>query len=140
MVEILCTVTGIIAGSAAVATIMHQQAERERAVIESHSSVEESLRLKGLADQLQLLTNRVSADVTAHSERVSSINERLDPNDQNTDAILSAINELVAANAAMQSQLADAQNQIHQQSQQIELTATEARTDSLTGLGEPSRH
>lgn len=134
MVEILCTLTGIIAGSAAVATIMHQQVERERAQFEVRTSVDESLRLKVLADQLQLLTTRVSADVTAHNERVCSINERLDPNDQNSDAILSAINELISANAAMQSQLADAQSQIQQQSQQIELTATEARTDSLTGL------
>ncbi len=134
MVEILCTVTGIIAGSAAVATIMHQQAERERSLYASHSSVEESLRLKVLADQLQSLTTRVSADVTAHSERVSSINGRLDPADQDPEAILSAINELIAANAAMHGQLAEAQNQIHQQSQQIEQTATEARTDSLTGL------
>ncbi len=134
MVEILCTVTGIIAGSAAVATIMHQQAERERSLYASHSSVEESLRLKVLADQLQSLTSRVSADVTAHSERVSSINDRLDPTEQAPEAILSAINELIAANAAMQGQLAEAQNQIHQQSQQIEQTATEARTDSLTGL------
>ena len=134
MVEILCTVTGILAGSAAVATIMHQQAERDRSQVESMSTLEESLRLKGLADQLQLLTHRVAADVTAHSERVSNINERLDPTDQEPGSILSTINELIEANAAMQSQLADAQNQIHQQSRQIEATATEARTDALTGL------
>jgi len=126
--------TGVLAGSVVVATIMHRQAERDRSQLVSISTLEESLRLKGLAEQLQSLTHRVAAGVTAHSVRVSHINERLDPTAQEPGSILSAINELIEANAVMQSQLADAQNQIHQQSRQIEAIATEARTDALTGL------
>ncbi len=134
MVEILCTVTGILAGSAAVATIMHQQAERDHSQFESISTQEESLRLKRFAEQLELLTHRMTADVAAHSERVSHINERLVVTDQQSGPVISAINDLIAANTTMQNQLADAQHQIHEQSRQIEATVTEARTDALTGL------
>ncbi len=134
MVEILCTVTGIIAGIAVVASIMHQQGERHRFQAPESSASEDSERIKGLANQLQLLTHRVAADVSAHTEKVVHINERLLPAQDEPARILSAISELIEANEAMQGQLAAAQHRLSQQSHQIEITARQARTDALTGL------
>jgi diguanylate cyclase len=134
MVEILCTVTGVIAGIAVVASIMHQQGERSRFQAQSPAQADDTERIKGLADQLQMLTHRVAADVSAHTEKVVLINERLIPVQDEPTRILSAISELVEANEAMQGQLVAAQQKLNQQSRQIEVTARQARTDALTGL------
>ncbi len=134
MVEILCTVTGIIAGIAVVASIMHQQGERNRFQVAEPSPSDESEHITGIANQLQLLTHRVAADVSAHTERVVHINERLLPAQDEPARIISAISELIEANEAMQGQLAAAQQRLNQQSRQIEVTARQARTDALTGL------
>ncbi len=134
MVEILCTVTGIIAGIAVVASIMHQQGERGRFQANDVKAGEDAERIEGLANQLQMLTHRVAADVSAHSEKVVHINERLLPTSEEPAQILSAISELIEANEAMQGQLAAAQQRLSQQSRQIEVTARQARTDALTGL------
>ncbi len=137
MVEILCTITGILAGVAIVASIMQARGDKSRwqAPQPEADDLKQPEQMKGIADQLRLISYRVAADVTAHSEKVEAINDRLhEPSAGGPDQILSAINELIAANQHMQSQLADARKRIADQSEMIEEASQQARTDALTGL------
>ena len=137
MVEILCTITGVVAGIAIVASLMHSKAEanRWRAEAQNDSEANRPENMRGIADQLRLLTFRVAADVTAHNERVEAISGRLnEPQSEQPEHLLSAIHELISANEQMQGQLADARKRIADQSELIEEAALQARTDALTGL------
>ncbi len=134
MVEILCTLTGIISGIAIVAALMQQQGSRSRFEAPEPPSLDEAESLKGLTTQLQMLTHRVAADVSAHTQKVVHINERLIPAQNEPERILTAISDLIQANESMQGQLAAAQQRLSKQSEQIEVTARQARTDALTGL------
>ena len=135
MVEILCTLTGVISGIALVAALLQQQGSRNRfASDEQPQSPDETESLKGLTSQLQMLTHRVAADVSAHTQKVVHINERLLPSPNEPERILTAITDLIQANESMQGQLAAAQHRLSKQSEQIEATARQARTDALTGL------
>jgi diguanylate cyclase (GGDEF)-like protein len=137
MIEILCTATGIVAGVAIVASLLQGRGSRNQFERNRLPDVAaQSEQIQGIADQLKLLSFRVAEDVTAHSERVEAINERLtggEPVEQ-PEQILSAINDLIAANQTMQGQLADARRRIAHQSEMIEAAAYQARTDALTGL------
>ncbi len=132
MVEILCTVTGIIAGVAIVASLFHHQGERQK--FAAAKDLSDSDRIFGIADQLQVISHRVAANVTAHSEKVVHISDRLAVPSSGPEHVLSTINEIITANQAMHGQLADAQKQIAQQSRMIEQASMQARTDALTGL------
>lgn len=132
MVELLCTITGIIAGVAIVASLVHQQGERQKFAASANPS--DSDRIFGIADQLQVISHRVAADVSAHSEKVVHISDRLAAPSSEPDQVMSTINEIISANQAMQGQLADAQKRIAQQSRMIEQASMQARTDALTGL------
>lgn len=137
MVEILCTITGVVAGVAIVASLVQARGNRSRwqAAKEADDELQKPAQIQGIADQLRLLTFRVAADVTAHTEKVEAINGRLnDPNAAQPAQILSAINELVSANEAMQTQLAEARKRIADQTCMIDDAALQARTDALTGL------
>ncbi|MFO1063602.1 MAG: GGDEF domain-containing protein [Pirellulales bacterium] len=136
MIEILCTITGIVAGVAIVASLMQGRGSRTQQFVRRSPSDDapESAQMHGIADQLRLLSFRVAADVTAHSEKVEAINGRLAEPDSGPPQLLSAINELIAANQTMQGQLADARKRIAHQSEMIEEAAQLARTDALTGL------
>lgn len=132
MVELLCTLTGIIAGVAIVASLLQQQGGKEKFTSDVDPS--ESDRISSIADQLQVISHRVAADVSAHSEKVVHISDRLATPSEDTGQVLSTINEIITANQAMQGQLADAQKRIAQQSRMIEQATLQARTDALTGL------
>lgn len=132
MIELLCTLTGIIAGVAVAASLFHKQGERQKFAAAEESNASD--RILGIADQLQVISHRVAANVTAHSEKVVHISDRISvPNEEPTQ-VLSTINEIITANQAMQGQLADAQMRIAQQSRLIEQASHQARTDALTGL------
>jgi len=132
MVELLCTLTGIIAGVAIVASIIHQHGERQKFAADSGAADPD--RIFGIADQLQVISHRVAADVSAHSEKVVHISDRLATPAADSEQVISTIHEIINANQAMQGQLADAQRQIAQQSRMIEQASLQARTDALTGL------
>ena len=137
MVELLCTITGILAGVAIVASIMQAKGDKSRwqAPQPDADDSKQPEQMKDIADQLRMISYRVSADVTAHSEKVEAINDRLhEPTAAAPDEILSAINELITANQHMQNQLADARKRIADQSEMIEEASAQARTDALTGL------
>lgn len=132
MVELLCTITGIVAGVAIVASVVHQQGERQK--FAANAGANESDRIIGIADQLQVISHRVAADVSAHSEKVVHISDRLTTPSSEPQEVISTINEIINANQAMQGQLAEAQKRIAQQSRMIEQASKQARTDALTGL------
>jgi diguanylate cyclase len=134
MIEILCTLTGVISGIAVVAALMQQQGNRSRFQTKEAPAADDAERIKGLTNQLQMLTYRVAADVSAHNEKVVHINESLQPSQKEPERILTAITELIHANESMQDQLAAAQMRLTQQTRQIEAAARQARTDALTGL------
>lgn len=135
MVEILCTLIGVISGVAIVAALMQHQSARNRVATPEESLLpDEAESLKGITTQLQLLTTRVAADVSAHTQKVVHINERLLPAPNEPERILTAITDLIQANESMQGQLEAAQDRLSKQSEQLESTARQARTDALTGL------
>ena len=135
MVEILCTLVGVVSGVAIVAALMQHQSARNRVETNEKPLLpDEAANLKGITTQLQMLTNRVAADVSAHTQKVVHINERLLPAPNEPERILTAITELIQANESMQGQLEAAQDRLSKQSEQIESTARQARTDALTGL------
>ncbi len=132
MIELLCTLTGIIAGVAVVASLMHKQEDRQRFAAVPDSTGSD--KILGIADQLQAISYRMVADVKSHSEKVVNISDKLTTEDEQPEQINSSINDIISANQAMQSQLADAQQRIAQQSRMIEHASKQARTDALTGL------
>lgn len=132
MVEILCTVMGVVAGVAIVASVLPKYADRQK--FSATEEPTESDRILGIADQLHVISHRVAADVCAHSELVGHMSERLATPDDIPEQVLATINEIIQANQTMQGQLVDAQTQIAQQSRTIEQTSRQARTDALTGV------
>ncbi len=139
MVDILCILTGVIAGIAFVAALIQQQGDRVRfespePPLPEPPLIDETASLKGLTTQLQGLSDRVPEDVAAHSRKAVHINDRLLPAQNEPERMLSAVSDLIQANESMQGQLAAARQRLSTQSEQIEATARQARTDALTGL------
>ncbi len=132
MVEFLCILMGVVAGVAIFASLLPKYGDRPKVAPLEES--DESARILGIADQLNLISHRVAADVCAHSERVGNISERLATPEEIPEQVLATINEIIEANQAMQEQLVDAQMRIAQQSRTIEQTSQQARTDALTGV------
>jgi diguanylate cyclase len=78
---------------------------------------------------------KVAADVGEHNTRVQEINDELTAsNVHEAEAVVTAVTRLIQTNEQMQTQLAEAKERIRQQSQRLESSAAEARTDVLTGL------
>jgi diguanylate cyclase len=82
--------------------------------------------------RLQELTNKVAADVDQHSSAVQQINAKLADTDNDEEAVLAAVAQLIDANRRMQEQLDTAEQRLQVQARQIESHAVEARTDALT--------
>ncbi|QDV27655.1 GGDEF domain-containing protein [Aureliella helgolandensis] len=136
MIEFLCTVAGLFAGVAIHASVMQRQTDRNR--FEAAEKDEDADRIHGIAEQLKVISGRVAENVNAHSEKVGNISGhisgQLSEQELTSESVVSSINEIIAANEAMQGQLADAQKRIVQQSEMIEYASKQARTDALTGL------
>ncbi|HPP53220.1 MAG TPA: GGDEF domain-containing protein, partial [Thermoguttaceae bacterium] len=96
---------------------------------------EQMRRVGEILAHLQELTGRVAADVGQHTHRVETINEQLHSADKGSLAVVvQAISQLLEANTQMRQKLATAEQQLQEQSKQIEVHITAARTDALTGL------
>jgi diguanylate cyclase len=76
----------------------------------------------------------MAADVDAHQTRVQAVNNSLssEVNTSRPGMVYDAVNKLIEANEAMQTQLQAAQDQIHDQAVQIETAERRAQTDALT--------
>ncbi|MEL6898882.1 MAG: GGDEF domain-containing protein, partial [Planctomycetota bacterium] len=87
------------------------------------------------ASRLQSLSDRVSYDLVSHQEMVAAVNaELLGQENDGSEAVFSAVDRLIAANASMQQQLQQAKNRIEKQSHLIETTQKAAETDALTKM------
>ncbi len=132
LIEVLFTLAGVIAGVVIVASLMQHQDRKAQFAAQKEEPLDTS-KIQGIAQQLSVISQKVAANVSAHSEKVGQFSGQL--NDEDTpEQLLSTINEIISANQAMQSQLADAQERIDQQSTMIEQASKQARTDALTGL------
>ncbi|QDS91185.1 Response regulator PleD [Rosistilla ulvae] len=93
-------------------------------------------RLEKIAAQLRKVTTSVAAEVDAHQTKIQAVSDSLTDSEDSSDQdqVYDAVTSLIAANALMQQQLGEAQNQIRSQAQAIETAEELALTDGLTGL------
>ena len=90
-------------------------------------------RIVEVADRLKSYAVSMAADVDAHQTKVQAVNNSLiESGETSPEAVVQAVNQLIAANEAMQTQLQQAQDQIHEQAEQIESAEHRATTDALT--------
>jgi diguanylate cyclase len=90
--------------------------------------------LASVAKQLESHVSGMSANVDAHQTRVETINDKLRGDTTDADAIAEAVRQLIEANTEMQQQLAKAQEQIHEQTLELEFAQKKAVTDALTRI------
>jgi diguanylate cyclase len=85
--------------------------------------------------RLQELASRVALDVDEHSNRVEEMNVKLTSADKHKpNVIVDVVAKLIQANQDMQKKLATTEDKLRKQAREIEVHATEARTDALTLL------
>ncbi len=98
----------------------------------------EAERADMAVQQLKDLASHMASDVGAHNKLVTGITDRLGairPESLNaTDQVSEALQEILSANEKLQSRLADAENKIQTQAEELKTQQSEARTDSLTKL------
>jgi diguanylate cyclase (GGDEF)-like protein len=136
MIEFLCTVAGLIAGMAIIASLVSARQEHSSNILEETLDLIDAENMQGAAKDLQSLSKQVFSNVQAHRMKVESINSSLIGASADVpEKLLSSINEIIHANHDMQGQLIEAQSRIEKLSELIEQTTRQARTDSLTGLG-----
>jgi diguanylate cyclase len=108
-------------------TYFHGKAQKEKNA-KAHHAAEILTRLQDLA-------TRVAVDVDEHSTRVEEINEKLAANDEQKPVIIvDVVAQLIQANQTMQKRLASTEDKLRKQAREIQIHATEARTDALTLL------
>jgi diguanylate cyclase len=135
MIEFLCTVAGLIAGVAITASLLSARHDLDHLDLENRLDKMETDKMHGVALQLQTLSQRVFSDVNAHSSKVEIFSSAItEASEDEPEKLLTAIDDILLANRMMQGQLADAQKRIAEQTQIIETTTHQARTDTLTGL------
>lgn len=135
MIEILCTIAGLIAGVILVASLFQPEQSKARFQVDSPGPSQNPEQIKSIAEQLKLISQRVSANVGAHSQKMGELSSQIeDSEDPDGGKIVTAIDEIIEANRAMQSQLDSARARIEMQEELIEKTSQQAKTDALTGL------
>ncbi len=102
------------------------------------SSLLEAERADMAVQQLKDLASHVASDVGAHNKLVTGISDRLGAIDSTsasaTDVVNEVVKEILEANEKLQARLADAENKIQTQAEELRTQQSEARTDSLTKL------
>ncbi|MCO6046699.1 GGDEF domain-containing protein [Aeoliella sp. ICT_H6.2] len=96
-------------------------------------------RARTLALELHGLTQRIGLQVANHRTRFEAANTRLqevpaDRRHPTTDLVVGVVGEILAANRQLQQELTAAENQIAEQSREIESHLSTSLTDSLTKL------
>lgn len=96
-------------------------------------------RARSLALELHGLTQRIGLRMADHRNRFEAASARLEdvPADRHhptTDLVVGVVGEILAANRQLQEELTAAENQIAEQSREIESHLTTSLTDSLTKL------
>jgi diguanylate cyclase (GGDEF)-like protein len=135
MIEFLCTIAGLVAGMAIIASLVSTRQDQASLYLEKTLDLIDAENMHGVANDLQSLSQQVFSNVQAHSDKVESINSSLVGSCTDVpEKLMFAINEIISANRDMQAQLIEAQTRMAQLSEMIEQTTRQARTDSLTGL------
>jgi diguanylate cyclase len=84
---------------------------------------------------LREIARRMAVNVGQHSSRVGEINQELTLADGRApETVVALVAKLIDANHDMQRQISTVDEKLHEQAVLVELRATEARTDALTGL------
>src|SRR5688572_12706703 len=98
-------------------------------------------RNRDLLARLNDLANNMAFDVGEHSHRIEQISSHLKPSSDEQTAepasdsvIIETIEQIVSANQQLCDKLATAEQQLHQQAEQINCHLAEARIDALTGM------
>jgi len=106
--------------------------------VEKEVQANDSERASMAALQLRDLVRNVAADVGEHSTLVSDISDELgsiaDSSAGAGGAVAEAVTKILTANEKLQNRLADAEQKIQAQSEEIRTQQTEALTDSLTKI------
>lgn len=135
MIEFLCTLAGMIAGGAIVASIMGLRDQHAQEDFMHHIENMNAEKIRGITTQLHSLSERVLDNVCSHTERIKSYGNELSTSESvDADTILDAVDKIISANHQMQSELEVAQRQLARQQEIIEQTTMQAKSDSLTGL------
>jgi len=96
-------------------------------------------RMRQLAQRLYELVNGVSDDVDVHRGEIDRVQRELASVESGrqgglTDVVLKTVARTLQINERLQTRLTTAEQQLQEQSRQIESQLSEARTDPLTGL------
>lgn len=136
--------TGLIAGAIVGWVIGHHWASQGKSAIAEQPTEpispedpgDDQTRIENVTRKIRSLTLSVAADVSAHQSKVADITTGLEVSaaHSQTESIVATVAELVAANKTMQEKLAASQQQIREQSKQLQTTQQLAYTDALTGL------
>ena len=104
--------------------------------LESIEDSPDAEKVMAVADRVRQYTQSIAADVDAHQSRVENLSTTLHESDLSNSppAIVDAVDQMIAANEVMRSQLAEAQAQIREQSQQLQSAEQKAQTDALTQI------
>lgn len=135
MIEFLCTLAGMIAGGAIVASITGMKEQHAQDDFMHQLENLNTEKIRGITTQLHSLSERVLDNVCSHSEKIKSFGDELTSSEAiDADKILSAVDKIISANQQMQNDLENAQRQLAHQQEIIEQTTMQAMSDSLTGL------
>jgi len=144
-VNLLCAMVALGVGFAAgvwffgakMAKPLEEQAKKsaaKQAEIAKRTAERAAMAATRVAD----LAQNVASDVGDHSAKMQAISAGLAGIDRESTtanaAVFSAMDQMLAANAELQTRLAQAEKQLAEQAAEIKTHESEARTDSLTGL------
>ena len=115
------------------ASTLASSEESEEASREKEAKDNDSERANMAALQLRDLAKNVASDVGAHNTLVSDITDELG-NSHSAEAVTEAVKKILSANETLQDRLADADQKIQSQAEEIRTQQSEARTDVLTKL------
>lgn len=105
------------------------------AATEREKATEQTRQMDSWMGSFEIVTAQVQAQVGQHSVCIDQITTTLEEHsDQETSAVSSAGKQLITANKQLQSELADAKQEIETQRERLQSYARESRTDPLTSL------
>ena len=144
LIDVSLALTALVVGFyAALWWFRHTNDSAVKAVGKVEASVVEEKaneleRANMAAQQLRDLAKKVATDVGEHTTLVSDISEQLvSAEEEGLDpgiAVLEAMSQIQAANGKLTERLADAEQKIQIQAEEILTQQSEARTDALTKL------
>jgi diguanylate cyclase (GGDEF)-like protein len=140
-IALSCCLSGVVCGwiirAVCLATTLDIQAFTK--IVDHVESGGRGLRddeVAEVAERLRSYASAMASDVDAHQTRVQAVNNTLNQHDGETppELVDEAVDELIAANEAMQKKLQEAQDRIQAQATQLESAEQRAKIDALTRI------